>query len=71
MQSYPKSLYEIIFVDNGSVENIEVLVSQFPQTSFTNEPKPGSYAARNKRISIARGEIIAFTDSDCVPAPQI
>lgn len=63
-----KSLYEIIVVDNGSVENIKFLVSQFPQTSFTNEPQPGSYAARNKGISIARGEIIAFTDSDCIPA---
>lgn len=49
-----KSLYEIIVVDNGSVENIKFLVSQFPQTSFTNEPQPGSYAARNKGISIAR-----------------
>jgi glycosyltransferase involved in cell wall biosynthesis len=68
-QTYPKSLYEIIVVDNGSVENIETLVNQFAQASFTDEAQPGSYAARNKGISIASGEVIAFTDSDCIPTP--
>jgi glycosyltransferase involved in cell wall biosynthesis len=32
-----------------------------------HEPKPGSYAARNKGAAVAKGEILAFTDSDCVP----
>lgn len=67
-QTYPKDLYEIIVVDNGSVENTEALVNQFTQASFTQELQPGSYAARNKGISIAKGEVIAFTDSDCIPA---
>ncbi|NVK53924.1 MAG: glycosyltransferase family 2 protein [Flavobacteriaceae bacterium] len=31
------------------------------------EPKPGSYAARNKGITAAQGNIIAFTDADCLP----
>ncbi|QEC53355.1 glycosyltransferase [Anseongella ginsenosidimutans] len=31
------------------------------------EKKPGSYAARNKGILLSGGEILGFTDSDCIP----
>lgn len=67
-QTYPKSLYEVIVVDNRSDENIEGVVHQFGQAFATCETCPGSYAARNKGISLAKGDVIAFTDSDCIPA---
>jgi glycosyltransferase involved in cell wall biosynthesis len=67
-QTYPKNMYEVIVVDNGSQENIESVVSQYGKATLYFESKPGSYAARNKGLSISRGDIIAFTDSDCVPA---
>lgn len=69
-QSYPKHLYEVIVVDNGSDagENIAEVVAQFAQAVLTDESQPGSYAARNRGISLAKGTIIAFTDADCVPA---
>lgn len=67
-QTYPQSLYEVIVVDNNSEENLEVVVNHFSQAVITHESRPGSYAARNKGISLAKGEIIAFTDSDCIPA---
>jgi glycosyltransferase involved in cell wall biosynthesis len=67
-QTYPKELYEVIIVDNGSDENIEDLVKKFPQAALAYQPQRGSYAARNQGISIAKGEILAFTDSDCIPA---
>lgn len=68
-QTYPKNLYEVIVIDNGSdeAENIQKIVNKFTQTCFTFESKPGSYAARNHGLSIAKGEIIAFTDADCIP----
>lgn len=66
-QTYPKNLYEVIVVDNGSDDNLEELVCRFDQTSFTREDRPGSYPARNKGISVAKGDIISFTDSDCIP----
>ncbi|MFN6571201.1 glycosyltransferase [Dendronalium sp. ChiSLP03b] len=67
-QTYPKNLYEVIVVDNASNESIEDVVSEFAQVKPTYEACPGSYAARNKGISLAKGEILAFTDSDCIPA---
>lgn len=69
-QTYLKSLYEVIVVDNGSDESIEPIVSQFSQAIATYESRIGSYAARNKGISLAKGEVIAFTDADCIPAPD-
>lgn len=67
-QTYPKNLYEVIVVDNASDEDIKSIGEKFNQAVFTEEIKTGSYAARNKGISLAKGEILAFTDSDCIPA---
>lgn len=67
-QTYCKDYYEIIIVDNNSEENLELVVSQFPNIRYIKELKRGSYAARNKGLTIAKGDIIAFTDSDCIPA---
>ncbi len=69
-QTYPKSSYEVIVVDNGSDESIEPLVAEFCQAKTGYEDRPGSYAARNTGLSLAQGEILAFTDSDCIPAPD-
>lgn len=67
-QTYPHNCYEVIVVDNASSEDIESATHQFSQVTFTSESKPGSYAARNQGISLAKGEVVAFTDSDCIPA---
>ena len=66
-QTYPEDRYEVILVDNGSDASIEAVAAGFSRTRVVHESRPGSYAARNKGVSLARGEIIAFTDSDCVP----
>ena len=60
--------YEVIVVDNGSTQDLTAVVSEFARAKLIYEQRPGSYIARNKGISIARGEILAFTDSDCIPA---
>lgn len=69
-QTYPSDLYEVIVVNNGSdpAENIAGIVAQFPQAIYTDESQPGSYAARNKGMTVAKGTAIAFTDADCIPA---
>lgn len=69
-QTYPQSLYEVIVVDNASNEgeDIKEIVAEFKQAIAAYESVPSSYAARNKGISLAKGEVLAFTDSDCIPA---
>jgi glycosyltransferase involved in cell wall biosynthesis len=66
LQTYPATCYEVIVVDN-SVEDGALDLSRFPAVKLHREPQPGSYAARNKGISVALGQIFAFTDADCVP----
>ncbi|MDY6802769.1 MAG: glycosyltransferase [Cyanobacteriota bacterium] len=67
-QTYPHDLYEIIVVDNASNDDVAATVALFGKAVVIEEKQQGSYVARNKGISIAKGEVIAFTDSDCIPA---
>ncbi len=71
-QTYLKDRYEVIVVDNGSdaTANIKGIVEQFESAIAEFESTPGSYAARNKGLSVAKGEAIAFTDADCIPSPD-
>jgi glycosyltransferase involved in cell wall biosynthesis len=73
-QSYDNLKYEVIIVDNGSQDGTYEVASLFADKSETTikvvqELAVGAYAARNKGVSEASGEILAFTDSDCVPTP--
>jgi len=36
---------------------------------YVGEPRRGVAYARNRGVEVARGEILAFTDDDCVPEP--
>lgn len=69
-QSCPKAAYEIIFVDNNSTDGSASIVAAHPSIRLLQQSVPGSYAARNLGIRSAVGEIIAFTDADCVVAPD-
>jgi glycosyltransferase involved in cell wall biosynthesis len=68
-QTYSRNSYEVIVVDNGSDDSPEQLSAEFQdiELQFLFENKVGSYAARNLGIQHAQGDIIAFTDSDCIP----
>jgi GT2 family glycosyltransferase len=69
-QTYPADRTEVIVVDNGSREDVSIVVAGFPGFRLEREDVPGSYAARNKGIEASKGEILAFTDSDCLPEPD-
>ena len=69
-QTYPQDAYEIIVIDNNSQEDVSYITAQLEGVRLDCELRPGSYVARNRGIEIAQGEIIAFTDADCIPAPN-
>jgi glycosyltransferase involved in cell wall biosynthesis len=66
-QTYPKDLYEVILVNNDPCERLSGIQKLPPAFRFVLELKGGSYQARNAGVDFARGEILAFTDCDCVP----
>ena len=64
--NYPSSKIEIIIVDNNSKDATFRIIQEFPVTSVIESRIQSSYASRNTGIRKSKGNIIAFTDSDCV-----
>lgn len=67
-QTYPPELYEVVVVDNGSALPLDDVVGGCRRARLVVERTPGSYAARNAGVRHARGDVLAFTDADCIPA---
>jgi GT2 family glycosyltransferase len=67
-QTYGSDRFEVIVVNNDPGDPCPDGVIR-GQVQLIVESKKGSYAARNAGIRLARGEILAFTDSDCIPQP--
>jgi glycosyltransferase involved in cell wall biosynthesis len=76
-QTYPKDKYEIIVCDdNRSTDGTDEMIKELTKVSpcelryFKVKSKyKGPAYARNIGIENARGEIIGFTDDDCVASP--
>jgi len=65
-QSTDKEEYEVIVVDDGSIDRTSDIAKQFPIKYFWQKNQ-GPATARNKGAKEAKGEIILFTDADCIP----
>jgi len=61
--------YEIILVDDGSEDDTGAIAHEKGVTVIRQE-NAGPAAARNAGAHRARGDLLAFTDSDCVPSPN-
>ena len=59
---------EIVVVVNGPDRN--VAPASWPGVTIVHEPVRGPAAARNAGARAAHGDILAFTDSDCVADPS-
>jgi glycosyltransferase involved in cell wall biosynthesis len=69
-QTWPKERLQVVVVDNASTEDIRAVVARFPGAAYAHEPARGPAAARNRGVSLSTGEILAFTDADCLPEPR-
>lgn len=62
--------YEVIVVDDGSRDNTGEVAKQFPKARVVREENAGPAVARNNGAKNAKGEIVVFTDSDCIAEPN-
>ena len=67
-QTYPRGLYEIIVVDNGSIDRTAEIARKYG-AKVVYEPKRGVGPARRRGAEEARGEVIAGTDADTIAPP--
>jgi glycosyltransferase involved in cell wall biosynthesis len=69
LSTAPEVSWELVVVDNGSLDNTAHIVGRFAATSgvsvrYLFEPKQGKSFALNTGLRAAHGELLAFTDDD-------
>lgn len=70
---YPHDRFEVIVVDDGGelpLDDIVALARDRIDVTLITQQKAGPATARNTGAKRAKGEILAFTDDDCAPAPE-
>ena len=65
-QDYPKDKVEIIVVDNDSADHTAEIIQRYPVTYLLEREVRNPGGVRNRGMREVRGDIVAFTDGDCV-----
>ncbi len=68
-QNIPRTDYEIIVVDGGSKDATCEIAKKYADVVFTQTSKKVG-GARNDGVKVAKGDIVATTDADCILPPH-
>ncbi|MFM1920623.1 MAG: hypothetical protein RLZZ303_2257, partial [Candidatus Hydrogenedentota bacterium] len=60
----------IIIVDDGSTDRTAEIAHGYEGITYIRQDNAGPAAARNRGAAAAKGEWLAFTDSDCIAEPD-
>lgn len=66
-QTLPRERYEIVVADNGSEAALAEIEAAAPGARVVRIAERGAGPARNGGVAASRHEVLAFTDSDCLP----
>jgi GT2 family glycosyltransferase len=74
-QTLAPAQFEIIVIDDGSTDDTLAYLASLVNSGeknlvFQRQENQGPGAARNHGMKLARGDIFAFTDTDCRPLPD-
>jgi cellulose synthase/poly-beta-1,6-N-acetylglucosamine synthase-like glycosyltransferase len=69
-QSIPRSDYEIIVIDDASPDDTGVVAQDSGADVVYRIDHGGASAARNAGVARARGDLVLFTDADCIPCRE-
>ena len=73
LQTLPRDAFEVIVCDDGSSRPLEPAIAGLADRialTVVRQRRSGPAAARNEGARRAKGRLLAFTDDDCVPAPD-
>lgn len=69
-QNIGKDNYEIVIIDDGSIDNGESIVKKYDCVKYFRQHNQGQSAARNKGIELSEGKYICFVDADDILIPN-
>ncbi|CAN5749404.1 hypothetical protein BH11VER1_BH11VER1_29180 [soil metagenome] len=64
-QTYPH--HEVLLIDDGSTDDTPEIARSFNFVQYHRQEHAGLSAARNHGMRLAAGELLAYTDDDCIP----
>ena len=74
-QDFPPEQWEVIWIDDHSIDHTRKLVEEFGQNRYHSvgiklpDTQSGKKEALRFGLSHAKGELIVLTDADCLPCP--